>query len=173
MFNPFQVIGIEQKFSLDLNELEQKYLDLMKTYHPDKVVGVEDPNQRISFISKSTQINDAYNILKDDLKRGQVIIDLEKDHQHFNENVVKQDAEFIFLQIQMREQIDKLSRNFVEQEFNNLKTKAKSLVNENKQALEQAFIENNLELAQKLVYRLQFLAKLKSEIEKVEDEQLI
>lgn len=168
MFNPFALLGVEQSFTLDKTELENKYLELMKTYHPDKVTGVDDASQKLAFMTKSTQINDAYNLLKDDVKRGQALIDLQKDHAHFNENVVKNDFEFIVLQINLREQAQNLSQNFVEAEFNQLQEQAKQLTLENKEALKQAFHDNNLELAQKLVYRLQFLAKLSQEIETLE-----
>ncbi|RIY33990.1 Fe-S protein assembly co-chaperone HscB [Psittacicella hinzii] len=172
MFNPFAIFSLEEDFTIDNKALEAKYLELMKVYHPDKVVN-EEESKRIAFMTKSTQINDAYNILKNDVKRAQALIDLKKDQVHFDETVAKQDNQFLFVQLQMREAVEKLSHNFSEEKFNALKSQAKALLTENKANLVEAFAKEDLGLAQKLVYRLQFLAKLSSEIENVEDKYLI
>lgn len=172
MFNPFSILGVEPSFNLDLSQVETNYLEQMKAYHPDKLAALEDAKEKLLLANKATQLNDAYNILQDEIKRGQVLIDLLKDEQHFNESIARNDSEFIFVQLQMREKIANLSVLFDESAFAALKEQARELREQNRLALTNAFTNNDLNLAQKLVYRLQFIAKLASEIEQVEDEQL-
>ena len=76
MKNFFEKFSLPIKFSLDLDALEQKYFTFQKQFHPD-TAGVAE-------IENSMDINEAYDILKNPLRRGAHIlqlngIDVEKD----------------------------------------------------------------------------------------------
>ncbi|MFC6277377.1 Fe-S protein assembly co-chaperone HscB [Psittacicella hinzii] len=173
MFNPFAILGLDEDFVLDSAKLENNYLELMKQYHPDKIAAQgDDSKQKLEITLKSQQINDAYNIVKDDIKRAQALIDLKKQQAHFDETIAKKDNEFIFTQLEMREAVANLAQIYDESKMAAIKQKALDDKQQNLQALTQALAEQNLELAQKLVYRLQFLSKLQTDIATVEEDQL-
>ncbi len=76
MKNFFEKFSLPIKFSLDLDALEQKYFAFQKQFHPD-TAGVAE-------IENSMDINEAYDILKNPLRRAAHIlqlngIDVEKD----------------------------------------------------------------------------------------------
>ena len=76
MKNFFAIFSLPIKFSLNLDELEQKYFAFQKQFHPDKA-GVTE-------IENSMNINQAYEVLKNPLRRAAHIlqlnnIDVEKD----------------------------------------------------------------------------------------------
>ena len=63
--NYFQLFEIEKSVLIDLNVLEDKYLELQKEFHPDKYVNASDQEKRIS-LQITSYINEAYNTLKND-----------------------------------------------------------------------------------------------------------
>ncbi len=75
--NYFEIFNITPKFIINKNELKQKYWNLQKMYHPD----VESQPS-----NTSVNINNAYEIIKNDTKRLEHLIqlysgiDLEKIH---------------------------------------------------------------------------------------------
>ena len=76
MKNFFTIFTLPIKFSLDLNALEQKYFTFQKQFHPD-TAGIAE-------IENSILINEAYEVLKNPLRRAAHIlqlnnIDVEKD----------------------------------------------------------------------------------------------
>lgn len=76
MKNHFEKFALPVKFEVNLDQLEQKYFDFQKQFHPDKA--------GIAEIESSISINQAYEVLKNPLKRAAHIlqlnnIDVEKD----------------------------------------------------------------------------------------------
>ena len=63
--NYFQLFEIEKSLFIDLNILEEKYLELQKEFHPDKYVNASEQEKRLS-IQITSYINEAYNTLKND-----------------------------------------------------------------------------------------------------------
>jgi len=66
MQNYFEIFHLNINEKIDLNDLENKYLNFQKQFHPD--------NASSSDIEKSILINDAYEVLKDPIKRYAYIL---------------------------------------------------------------------------------------------------
>jgi molecular chaperone HscB len=81
--NYFDIIGIEPKYEIDKVEVENKYIELQKKYHPDNYVPCEEEDNDDAILYNALKINTAYNILMDDLKRA---IYLLKTHNFDIEN---------------------------------------------------------------------------------------
>lgn len=69
MFDPFEILGIEKKFTIDLKDLEKRYFEAQRQCHPDQFNGASS-DKKAEVLKKSTQVNQAYLLLKDPLQRA-------------------------------------------------------------------------------------------------------
>jgi len=83
--------------------LNHQYRTLQKTIHPDRFVNATDAEKKQS-LQKSTQINDAYQVLKDPIKRASHIISL---HQVLKENTLPPD--FLMQQMEWEEEFETIN----------------------------------------------------------------
>ncbi len=72
----FEVLGLPRKYHLDAADLEQRYLALQKETHPDRFAKAL-PRERMEAVVRNTELNDAYKVLKTDIKRAEYILKLE------------------------------------------------------------------------------------------------
>ena len=71
--NYFQLFGLETQFTIDLAKLSTLYQTLQKKVHPDRFANASSQDQLLA-VKKSTLINDAYQTLKNPLKRAQYLL---------------------------------------------------------------------------------------------------
>ena len=67
--NYFQLFGLEIEFIIDLPKLSTLYQALQKKVHPDRFAHASSQEQMLA-VKKSTLVNDAYQTLKNPLKRA-------------------------------------------------------------------------------------------------------
>ena len=72
----FEVLGLPRKYHLDAADLEQRYLALQKETHPDRFAKAL-PRERMEAVVRNTELNDAYKVLKNDIKRAEYLLKLE------------------------------------------------------------------------------------------------
>src|SRR3954452_10130775 len=72
----FEVLGIPRAYHLDAADLESRYLALQKETHPDRFAKAL-PGERMEAVVRNTELNDAYKILKNDIKRAEYLLKLE------------------------------------------------------------------------------------------------
>ena len=72
----FDVLGVQRKFHFSDGELEAKFLELSKKLHPDRFARAA-AHERVAALAKSTELNDAYKVLKDRVKRAEYLLKLE------------------------------------------------------------------------------------------------
>ncbi len=72
----FAVLGVKRAYHLDAAELEERYLALSKQTHPDRFAKAL-PRERLEAVVRNTELNDAYKILKHDIKRAEYLLKLE------------------------------------------------------------------------------------------------
>lgn len=72
MHNYFDILDIEESFSIDQNLLEEKYFDAIGKYHPDRA----PEDKKSSYSLMSSIANNAYEALKDDFSRASHILEL-------------------------------------------------------------------------------------------------
>ena len=70
----FDIYEIEPSFSISENELKKKYLVLQKKFHPDRFAHSNIEEQKTALINSSL-INDAYQVLKDDIRRAKYLLE--------------------------------------------------------------------------------------------------
>jgi molecular chaperone HscB len=72
----FEVLGLPRAYHLDAADLETRYLALQKETHPDRFAKAM-PRERMESVVRNTELNDAYRVLKNDIKRAEYILKLE------------------------------------------------------------------------------------------------
>ena len=72
-FNEFELLGVDKKFDLDNEVLENNYLKLQQTLHPDNFSILSDKEIKYSTIF-SSMINDAYQKLSNANLRAEVLL---------------------------------------------------------------------------------------------------
>jgi molecular chaperone HscB len=71
--DPFANLGLSPRFDLDKSELEQRYRQLQREFHPDRHVGAA-PAERRTALLRAMEINEAYRILRDDISRAHALL---------------------------------------------------------------------------------------------------
>ncbi|PKO61001.1 MAG: Fe-S protein assembly co-chaperone HscB [Betaproteobacteria bacterium HGW-Betaproteobacteria-18] len=100
----FELFGLEQRFAQDRAVLDARWKDLQRQAHPDKFTAQGAAAQRVA-MQWSVRINEAYQRLKDPLKRAAYLCELH-DAPVNAENNTAMPAAFLMQQMQWREALD-------------------------------------------------------------------
>ena len=72
----FQRFDLPQSFDVDAALLDERYRDSQRAVHPDRFVNASDQERRLS-MQQATLLNEGYRILKDPLRRGRYLLELQ------------------------------------------------------------------------------------------------
>jgi molecular chaperone HscB len=100
----FALFGIEHRFSQDRAVLDERWKNLQREAHPDKFSAQGAAAQRIA-MQWSVRINEAYQRLKDPLKRAAYLCELAGAPVNA-ENNTAMPAAFLMQQMEWREALD-------------------------------------------------------------------
>lgn len=160
--NEFKIFGVQEKFDLNLEELEEKYLKLQKLFHPDKYSTFSEQEIKLS-TSHSSLINDAYQKLCDNNARAELLLKV-KGYGVLLENRSFNDSDIL-------EQIMDIQNECLE--ATNLESKKKVLKNLNSAILvslndlKSSFAEKKYEEANKINIKLSYLEKMKKNLRNI------
>jgi molecular chaperone HscB len=73
MSDPFETLGVEPSFDLDLAALEQRHRDLSRALHPDRYSGAPAAERRLS-LGRAIDVNEAFRVLKDPVRRAEALL---------------------------------------------------------------------------------------------------
>lgn len=144
MFNPFEILNLEQSYSLDLNILEKHYFAEQKKCHPDQFSQRND-REKAEASSDSTRVNQAYLILKNPLSRAEYLL------KTVGVEPLQNDPSFLGQVMEWNERLENgedLKTELLEKE--------KILLDE----LERAFSLKDYETARLALYQLTYVQKL-------------
>ena len=102
--NDFELFGLIQKFSQDLQAIDARWKELQREAHPDKFVGQGASAQRVA-MQWSVRINEAYQRLKSPLNRAAYLCELNDSPVNAEKNTAMS-ASFLMQQIEWREELD-------------------------------------------------------------------
>jgi molecular chaperone HscB len=102
--NDFELFGLEQRFAQNRSQLDARWKDLQREAHPDKFAAQGAAAQRIA-MQWSVRINEAYQRLKDPLKRAAYLCEINGSPVNA-ENNTAMPAAFLMQQMQWREDLD-------------------------------------------------------------------
>ena len=96
----FEIFDIEINISIDLNDLDSKYLKLQTKFHPDKFINSSAIEKSIA-VRISTHINDGYKTLKDLVSRVDYILKI--NNFIIDENKTFKNSSFLLEQMELTE----------------------------------------------------------------------
>jgi molecular chaperone HscB len=102
--NDFEIFGLSTRFAVDRAALDARWKDLQREAHPDRFATADAQSQRQA-MQWSVRINEAYQRLKDPLKRAAYLCELHGVPIQA-ENNTAMPAAFLMQQMQWREDLD-------------------------------------------------------------------
>jgi molecular chaperone HscB len=161
MKNFFEIFKIPQKFEIDLEQLEQKYFQFQKQFHPDSA--------SFSDIEKSIEINKAYKILSNSIARASYILQLNKIDIENDSCAPKPDLATLEEILELQEMVAEISANQAQNLRKNLQQRIKILLQEVAKKLENKEFEAAAQVLIKTKYfdkTLRDLKELKNNVSK-------
>ena len=170
--NHFELFGLPVDFIVDGDALAERYRELQRVVHPDRYASASDQEQRLA-LQQATQVNEAYETLKDPVKRAQYLLGLKGIDMDTQQETTR-DTAFLMEQLQLREELEN-ARNADDPEavldelMGRIGTMIHTLVAQMAIQFEEGTPEQ-LEAARESVRKMQFLNKLHAEAEALEAE---
>ncbi|SET01205.1 Fe-S protein assembly co-chaperone HscB [Thorsellia anophelis] len=107
--NYFKLFNLSEDYFIDVTDLSDVYQTKQRQFHPDRFASASDA-EKLKALQMATEINSAYQTLKDPIKRAGYLLLLQGiDIQ--NEMVTLNDNAFLQHQFELRERIDALKAN--------------------------------------------------------------
>ena len=75
MNDPFEMLGVERRFDLDLKALEKTHRELSRALHPDKFVQA-GASERRAVLEKAASVNEAWRMVRDPISRAEALFRL-------------------------------------------------------------------------------------------------
>ena len=100
----FEVFGVPQRFAQERSALDARWKELQREAHPDRFAAQGAAAQRVA-MQWSVRINEAYQRLKDPLRRAAYLCELHGAPIRAEDNTAMP-AEFLMQQMQWREDLE-------------------------------------------------------------------
>ena len=169
--NHFELFGLPSQFKLDGSLLTSQFRELQKRFHPDNFATGSE-RDRLMAVQKAAQINDAYQVLKNPISRAEYIL-AEQGVEIRGEQQTMQDPMFLMEQMELREELEEIADNSdPESALFDFDSKVSKMYKQHLASVEQELDDGLWAEAADRVRKLKFIAKLKNEIELVEDKLL-
>jgi molecular chaperone HscB len=72
----FTFLGVPRRLTLDLADLERRFRDLSRRFHPDYFYNAS-PTERLASLERSSYLNDAYRALRNPVTRAEHLLAIE------------------------------------------------------------------------------------------------
>ena len=155
----FARLGLAVGFDVDVEALERPYFALQRQLHPDRFAG-KSPKEKALSQQQATMLNEAYETLKDPLKRGVYLLELLGRGVDLTACGTINDPELLMEQMEKREA---LSDATTPEQVAKLAMENESEVIACQCHISAAFNAGKLEEAGHLSIRLKYLVKLADE----------
>ncbi|WP_010322503.1 Fe-S protein assembly co-chaperone HscB [Marinobacterium stanieri] len=166
--NYFEFLGLPVSFDVDQSQLSERYRSLQQQLHPDRHSHQSDREQRLA-VQYSTYLNEALATLKSPLKRAQYLLSL-KGIDTLSDSRSQLDPMFLMEQMELRERVAEAADHAdPEAELEALDQQVTKALKQLQAEFAQAWADAALEQAEQAVRKMQFMVKLQSEVDALED----
>jgi molecular chaperone HscB len=157
----FEIFGVPQRFAQDRAVLDARWKDLQREAHPDKFAAQGAAAQRVA-MQWSVRINEAYQRLKDPLKRASYLCELNGAPINA-ENNTAMPHDFLVQQMQWREALDDAD---TAEDFEEIASQAMLNGREKLAQIERLLdVEKDFPAAARQVRSLMFIERFASEVD--------
>ncbi|MFB0912606.1 MAG: Fe-S protein assembly co-chaperone HscB [Glaciecola sp.] len=163
MMNYFELYNLPEQFAIDLIKLKEHYQTLQKLTHPDRFATASEQQKRM-YLTKNSQVNDAYSVLKSPVSRGEHLLIVRNVELPSDQDTIG-DIEFLMEQMEWRESLEDAGTEEALEKL--VIDNSDVLVAQEKvicELLSHNSDENNQAAAQELA-KMKFMLKLANEIE--------
>ena len=168
MNNPFALFDLPVAFQVDSGLLNERYLALQKSLHPDNFSAASAQEQRLA-IQKSAEINDALRILKDPITRADSIIAINTGKTENPEEKSNNDIDFLMQQMEWRETLENIENRQDTDELTAFTQEINQIRHAILSELSTTLDAQQWDIARAITDKLRFIKKLQAEIERVEE----
>ncbi|MGC9550528.1 co-chaperone HscB [Vibrio metoecus] len=169
--NYFELFGLPIQFELDGSLLSSQFRTLQKRFHPDNFATASE-RDRLLAVQQAAQINDAYQTLKDPLRRAEYLLSLQGIEMN-SEQQTLQDPMFLMEQMELREELESVTSHAEpETALMDFDSKVTKMQRAYLTQLQQLLSQSEWLAAADQVRKLKFFAQIKNEVERVEDQLL-
>ena len=157
----FELFGVPAQFAQSSKLLDERWKDLQREAHPDKFVSQGAAAQRIA-MQWSVRINEAYQRLKNPLKRASYLCEMHGLAINA-ENNTAMSTDFLIQQMEWREALDEANtlENLEEISANTLASRREQLLK-----IEQLLdVSKDYEAAVQQIRRLMFIERFSDEVD--------
>lgn len=158
----FTLFNMPRTYAVDVAALRGQYRALQAQVHPDRYAHASDREKRLA-LQYATHVNDAFATLKDPVRRARYLLDL-NGTQSTDGNATIKDEEFLMDQMELRERLNTLTEDqtpaFLAEIDHRLLELERTF-----DASWQKTDDAALQKARTAVQKMQFLSKLRSEVD--------
>lgn len=155
----FRRLGLEPDFDVDIDLAEKRYLGFQRAVHPDRFAS-KPPKERALAEAQSVSLNDAYETLKDPLRRAAYLLRLKGVDASVDKDETMRDPELLMEAMEAREALmGAESAPAIEKLAAKAGADAIGVLSE----LSKAFAVDDLPRANSLTTRLKYLRKFLEE----------
>jgi len=155
----FMRLGLMRGFDLEADQLQKQYFGFQRRLHPDRFA-TRSPKERALSQQQATALNEAYEVLKDPLRRAAYLLRLSGCVVNVEESATVSDPALLMEAMEMREALEEAE---TPEEVVELAAKAESEVAACIRDLSKAFAADDLDRAGRLTTRLKYLGKMAEE----------
>ncbi len=169
--NYFELFGLEPGFDIDLSAIAERYRELQRAVHPDRFANASDQERMLS-VQQAAHVNEAYQTLKSPLLRARYLLELRGIA--LNDTDTTMDPMFLMEQMELRESLAGVTGQ--SDPFAALMALRDTIDARDKvllSSLSEAFACGEpaaLQGARDTVRKMQFMEKVLSEVEELEEE---
>lgn len=168
--NYFELFSLPESFRVDHGVLDREYRKLQSRYHPDKAVKAGERERRVA-VQMAGLVNEAYETLRSPLRRAGYLLALRGVDTE--ENVQGElGPDFLLRQMELREELEAIEGSESLQALDRFKQGVEKDINAFLREFQSRYEAGAFEAARAAYYRLQFLYKLCTEIDRTEEKLL-
>ncbi|WP_426414658.1 Fe-S protein assembly co-chaperone HscB [Aestuariirhabdus sp. LZHN29] len=168
----FELFGLPRSYRVDQQELATRFRELQQVVHPDRHAAANEREQRLS-VQYAAHVNDAYQTLKSPVPRAIYLLRCCGVEPRLENNTVM-DAVFLMQQLEWREAVDELRASRSEAGLDALRKETDAQMQRFQDQFSECWQggEEDLQVAETLVMKMQFVDKLHEQLDRLEDELL-
>jgi len=174
--NFFQLFALPISFDIDMSNLMDAYRSLQKVVHPDHFASGTDKEKRLS-IEMAAHLNEGVDTLKKPVKRAIYLLKLQGIDVDFEKNTAMSPM-FLMDQMELREQLEVVGKQAdpfaaIDALYERIASMQNARIDDFKAAYNK--ITNNIDSvgnnsnAEDIVAEMQFIEKLRIDIERLEE----